>query len=83
MLSPTLFQENLKKFAPNDLSFDLFTYYFIVKADYKVKKINVLFKSRKFGETKGGGEGGSILTKIKLILVTLKCLFKIKFTSVN
>ena len=54
-----------------------------MKADYKVKKINILFKSRKFGETKGGGEGGSILTKIKLILVTLNCLFKIKFSKVN
>ena len=83
IVSRKFYQKYLKKFAPNDLSFDLFTYYFIVKADYKVKKINVLFKSRKFGETKGGGEGGSILTKIKLILVTLKCLFKIKFTSIN
>tara|TARA_B100000575_G_scaffold276570_1_gene262112 strand:+ start:116 stop:841 length:726 start_codon:yes stop_codon:yes gene_type:complete len=77
------YQKYLRRFAPNDLSFDLFTYYFNVKANYRVKKINVIFKSRKFGETKGGGEGGSILTKIKLIFVTLKCLFKIKFMSIN
>ena len=83
IVSRQFYIKYLKRFAPDDLSFDLFTYYFNVKADYEVKKINVIFKSRKFGETKGGGEGGSIITKIKLIFVTLKCLFKIKFTNIN
>ena len=83
IVSRQFYQKYLKKFAPNDLSFDLFAYYFNVKANHAIKKINVVFKIRKFGETKGGGEGGSIITKIKLILVTLKCLFKIKFTNIN
>jgi len=83
IVSRQFYQKYLKKFAPNDLSFDLFAYYFNVKANHTIKKINVIFKIRKFGETKGGGEGGSIITKIKLILVTLKCLFKIKFTNIN
>ena len=83
IVSRQFYQKYLKKFAPNDLSFDLFAYYFNVKTNHTIKKINVVFKIRKFGETKGGGEGGSIITKIKLILVTLKCLFKIKFTNIN
>ena len=47
----------------------------------KIFYINVLFKKRKFGEVKGGGEGGSLLSKPKVILVTLKCLIYLKFTN--
>ena len=61
---------------------DLFAYYLALKKKYKIYEVDVLFKKRKYGETKGGGEGGSILTKLRLIFVTLRCLFKIKFIKI-
>ena len=76
------FNNYIKKYAPDDLSLDLFAYYFAIKKKYKIHEIKVLFKKRKYGETKGGGEGGSIITKLKLVLVTLKCLIYIKFLKI-
>ena len=82
VITKSFYYRYIKKFAPNDLSLDLFAYYIALKKKYRIYEIDVLFKKRKYGETKGGGEGGSILTKLKLIFVTLRCLFYIKFLKI-
>ena len=82
IITKTFYKNYIKNFAPDDLSLDLFAYYLALKKKYKIYEVDVLFKKRKYGETKGGGEGGSILTKLRLIFVTLRCLFKIKFIKI-
>ena len=82
LITKIFFKKYLKKFAPDDLSLDLYAYYLAASKDYIIREVNVLFKKRRYGETKGGGEGGSILTKLKLILVTLKCLINLKFLKI-
>ena len=82
VITKSFYVKYLKNYAPDDLSLDLFAYYMAIKKKYKIFEINVLFKKRKYGETKGGGEGGSILTKLKLIWITLRCLLYIKFLKV-
>ena len=82
IITKTFYNKYVKKFAPNDLSLDLFVYYLALKKKYKIFEVNVLFKKRKYGETKGGGEGGSILTKLRLIFVTLRCLLYLKFLKI-
>ncbi len=82
IITKSFYNKYIKKFAPDDLSLDLFAYFLALRQNYKIYEFDVLFKKRKYGETKGGGEGGSILTKLKLILVTLKCLFYIKFLKI-
>tara|TARA_Y100001960_G_scaffold331191_1_gene427429 strand:- start:3576 stop:4304 length:729 start_codon:yes stop_codon:yes gene_type:complete len=82
LISKLFYQKYLKKFAPNDLSFDLFSYSLAVYKKVKTYEVAVLFKKRKHGEVKGGGEGGSIFSKIKLILVTLRCLIYLKLINI-
>ena len=82
LITKFFFKKYLKKFAPDDLSLDLYAYYLAASKGYIIREVNVLFKKRRYGETKGGGEGGSILTKLKLILVTLKCLINLKFLKI-
>ena len=56
--------------------------YHLVSSFDLSKDLNLLKRKRKYGETKGGGEGGSILPKLRLIFVTLRCLFYIKFLKI-
>ena len=82
IITKSFYNKYVKKFAPNDLSLDLFVYYFALKEKYKIYEVDVLFKKRKYGEAKGGGGGGSILAKLRLIFVTLRCLFYIKYLKI-
>ena len=83
LITKIFFKKYLSKLAPDDLSLDLYAYYLAASKGYTIKEFNVLFKKRKYGETKGGGEGGSVFTKLKLIFVTLKCLIKLKFLKIK
>ena len=79
LITRNYFLKFIKHSAPNDLSFDLYCYALAVFKKFKIYEVKVIFKKRKFGEVKGGGEGGSFLSKIKLILVTLRCLINLRF----
>lgn len=81
VITRKFYKKFIEKKAPDDLSFDLYCYSIAAYKKLKIFYINVLFKKRKFGEVKGGGEGGSLLSKLKVILVTLKCLIYLKFTN--
>ena len=72
----------IKKHAPNDLSLDLFTYYF-AKKNTKIYEINVKFRKRFSGETKGAGEGGSVLNKFKVVAMTIKCIILLRVLSLK
>jgi len=76
------YMKYIKKHAPNDLSLDLFTYYF-AKKNTKIYEINVKFRKRFFGETKGAGEGGSMLNKFKVAVMTVKCIILLRILSLK
>ena len=81
LITRKFYKKFVEKKAPDDLSFDLYCYSLAAYKKLKIFYIDVLFKKRKFGEAKGGGEGGSIFSKLKVILVTLKCLINLKFKN--
>jgi len=81
VITRKFYKKFIKEKAPDDLSFDLYCYSLAAYKKLKIFYIDVLFKKRKFGEVKGGGEGGSIYSKIKVILVTIKCLIKLRFIN--
>lgn len=68
------FYDSIKKDAPLDFSIDL---YFLYHAEKRrmVVDFPVFFNRRLYGEAKGGG---SIKTKIKLIMRTFKYIFELK-----
>ena len=80
LITRSFFKKFIKS-APNDLSFDLYCYAIAAFKKLKIYYVNVLFKKRMFGEVKGGGEGGSLYAKIKLVFVTCKCLINLKFKN--
>ena len=82
ILTRKFYTKYIKKYAPNDLSFDLFAYYF-AKKNLKVCEIEVKFRKRLFGEVKGAGEGGSLLNKFKVAAMTIKCLFLLRLLSLK
>ena len=81
LMTNIFFKKYIKKNSPNDLSFDLYCYSLAVYKKIKIYEINVLFKKRKYGVPKGGGEGGSFFSKLKVILVTIKCIIHLKLKN--
>lgn len=70
------FYENyLKNKSPNDFSLDLFCLIQAKKYNYRILEMPVFFKDRVYGIPKGGG---GFLTKIKLIIRTLKYIISLK-----
>ncbi|MDB2515423.1 glycosyltransferase family 2 protein [Candidatus Pelagibacter bacterium] len=82
LMTKFFFTKYIKKFAPNDLSFDLFCYSLAVYKKVRIYEFDVFFKKRKYGDVKGGGEGGSIFSKLKVIFATFKCLIYLKFLKI-
>lgn len=78
LMTNNFFKKYIKNFAPNDLSFDLYCYSLAIFKKIKVYEVDVLFKKRKYGIPKGGGDGASFFSKLKVILVTIKCLIYLK-----
>tara|TARA_B100000902_G_scaffold328720_1_gene324908 strand:- start:317 stop:1048 length:732 start_codon:yes stop_codon:yes gene_type:complete len=81
LISKKFYYKYLKDLAPDDLSFDLYCYALAAYKKIDILKFKVLFKKRLYGDVKGGGEGGSIFAKIKLIIVTIKCLLSLRFKT--
>ena len=61
--------------APYDFSLDLYILYLAKKLGYKIVSIPVFFKSRIYGEAKGGG---SFKTRVKLMKRTINYIFETK-----
>ena len=70
------FFENISN-APNDFSLDLFFLVQAIEKNYDILEFPVIFNSRRYGISKGGG---SILGKIKLTLRTLSYIYKLRFS---
>ena len=83
LVTRKFYKKFLEKNAPDDLSFDLYCYSLAAYKKLKIFYVDVIFNKRKFGEVKGGGEGGSIYRKLKVILVTLKCLINLKLKIID
>ena len=81
LMTNNFFKRYIKKYAPNDLSFDLYCYSLAIFKKIKLYEIDVLFKKRKHGAVKGGGEGGSFFSKFKVIIVTIKCLIYLRLNK--
>ena len=62
---------NLVNESPDDFSLDLYFYFIALKENIKILELPVYFNDRLYGEAKGGG-GSSLLTRIKIIMRTLK-----------
>ena len=76
---PKLFNRKfyyLMKDSPKDFSLDLYVVYLAKKNDIKIHEHPVYFNERKYGYAKGGG--GSFKMKLKLIIRTLKYIYKLK-----
>ena len=74
-----MFNREFKKYmkqAPFDFSFDLHFLLEAKKNGYKILEQDVFFYERSSGIAKGGG--GSLKNKIKLIIRTLKYIYKTK-----
>jgi len=69
------FKSISSKQFPNDFSLDLFLLLMAKRNGYSIKQFDVFFKTRLYGEPKGGG---SFAGKINLIKRTLKYIFKTK-----
>jgi hypothetical protein len=63
------FYESVRDAAPHDFSLDLYWLYKARKLGYKIESCPVYFRSRRFGEAKGGG--GGLAQKWKLTKRTL------------
>ncbi len=60
---------------PRDFSFDLYYYFYAVKEKYAIKRINVIFHSRKFGSSSWNN---SFKNKLKFIIRTLRYSYQLK-----
>jgi glycosyltransferase involved in cell wall biosynthesis len=74
VFSRNFYENYLSEKAPFDFSLDLHACYWAKKTG-QIIEIPVVVRKRKFGEAKGGG---SIRTKIKLILRTLRYILKFR-----
>ena len=61
---------------PLDFSLDLYLLYFFKKQKIKINSIPVYFDKRVHGEAKGGG--GNFFGKIRVIIKTIKYVYKLK-----
>jgi len=74
VFSKEFYKTYLKDNAPYDFSLDLYAQYFAKKYG-TIYEIPVVFKTRKFGEAKGGG---SIKTRMKVSIRTFKYIRELK-----
>ena len=63
---------------PKDFSLDLYVYVQAKKQKLKIKRFNVFFDKRRFGESKWNTD---LKSKLNFILRTLKFSFKLRFTD--
>ena len=63
---------------PKDFSLDLYVYVQAKKQKLKIKRFNVFFDKRQFGESKWNTD---LKSKLNFILRTLKFSFKLRFTD--
>jgi glycosyltransferase involved in cell wall biosynthesis len=75
LFSRDFYNKYINSTAPLDFSLDLYLLYMAIKNHYKIKTIDVFFNKRLYGEAKGGG---SLKTKYKLIIRTLKYIFLLR-----
>lgn len=73
------FYEAVRDSAPHDFSLDLYWLYKARKLGYKIETCPVYFRSRRFGQAKGGG--GGIALKWKLTKRTFAYIHALRQTS--
>ena len=80
LFSKDFYDKYIKNMAPKDFSLDLYLVHQAKINKYKILEIPVYFKDRIHGEAKGGG---SLKTRIELIIRTFKYILEVRKKIIN